>query len=259
MVKQNVKKTSMLNPPIARMGGKSKLRKRIVDLIPAHQTYIELFFGAGWVYFGKEPSKVEVINDIDGELMNMFNMIKNHSPEVERLMEYDIHSRDLFNRLKRSAYGELTEIQRATRYLLMARMSYAYKMRNYGYSACTKPRSIHRDTSYISERLKNTYVENLHYSEILKKYDRADSFVFADPPYLGTSLKFSEIDITFGLEEHKALAESLKNLKGKFLLTINDCKAIRELYKEYELVEVDVAYSVGRNNDIGKELIVMNY
>lgn len=55
----------MLNPPISRMGGKSKLRKTIINMIPKHTCYVELLFGAGWVYFGKEPSKVEVINDID--------------------------------------------------------------------------------------------------------------------------------------------------------------------------------------------------
>ena len=66
----------MLKPPISRMGGKSKLRKTIIEMIPEHSCYIELFFGAGWVYFGKEPSKVEVINDIDKELINLFKMIK---------------------------------------------------------------------------------------------------------------------------------------------------------------------------------------
>lgn len=68
----------MLNPPISRMGGKSKLRKTIIDLIPDHNYYVEVFFGAGWVYFGKQPSKVEVINDIDAELINLFKMIKYH-------------------------------------------------------------------------------------------------------------------------------------------------------------------------------------
>ena len=79
----------MLKPPICRMGGKSKLRKTIIEMIPDHTCYIELFFGAGWVYFGKEPSKVEVINDIDKELINLFRMIKHHSPEIERQLEYE--------------------------------------------------------------------------------------------------------------------------------------------------------------------------
>ncbi|PWX24989.1 DNA adenine methylase, partial [Clostridium perfringens] len=53
----------MMKPPITRMGGKSKLRKTIIENIPEHTCYVELFFGAGWVFFGKTPSKVEVIND----------------------------------------------------------------------------------------------------------------------------------------------------------------------------------------------------
>jgi len=84
-------------------------------------------------------------------------------------------------------------------------------------------------------------------------------FIFADPPYLGTCLKFSEIDIVFGYEEHKELRNLLANCKGKFLLTINDCSEIRELYKGYTIREADVGYSVGKNNCIGKELIITNY
>ncbi len=65
-------KNTMLKPPIVRMGGKSRLRKTIINMLPEHICYVELFFGAGWVYFGKEPSKVEVITDIDKELRNLF-------------------------------------------------------------------------------------------------------------------------------------------------------------------------------------------
>ncbi len=255
----NTKTKKMLNPPIARMGGKSKLRKRIIELIPEHTTYIEPFFGAGWVYFGKEPSKVEVINDIDSELVNMFQMIKHHAPEIERIMEYDFHSRDLFQLMKKSDIEMMTQIQRAARYMLLARMSYANKMGNYGYSPSSKPRSIHRDLSWISNRLANTYVENLPYEKLIKKYDRETAFIFADPPYLGTCLKFSEIDIVFAYEEHKELKNILETCKGKFLLTINDCNEVRELYKGYNIQEVNVSYTVGKNDHIGKELIITNY
>ena len=248
-----------LSPPIARMGGKSRLRNRIIEKIPKHITYVELFFGTGWVYFGKEQSKVEVINDIDGELMNMFNMVKHHSIEMDRLLSYEFHSRDIFDLMKNSNVDQMTEIQRAVRYLCLARMSYANKMRNYGYSASTKPRSIHRDLEFISERLKNTYVENLPYQEILKKYDSSESFIFADPPYLGTSLKFAEMDIEFGYDDHVELRNNLRSSKGKFLLTINDCEEIRTLYEGYNIEPVDVNYSVGNNNHKAKELIITNY
>lgn len=248
-----------INPPIARMGGKSRMRNRIIEMMPEHQTYIELFFGAGWVYFGKEPSKVEVINDIDGELINMFRMSKHHAPEIERIMSYDFHSRDLFDLMKKSNIQIMTEIQRAARYLLLARMSFANLLRNYGYSKLTKPKSIHRDLESISERLKNTYVENLPYQQVIKKYDHKDAFIFADPPYLNTSIKFAELDLTFGFQEHIELRDYLVNAKGKFLLTINDCPEIKSLYKNFRIVEIEVGYSIGKNDHIGKELFVMNY
>ena len=78
----------MLKPPICRVGGKSKLRKTIIEMIPEHICYIELFFGAGWVYFGKEASKIEVINDVDRELINLFkNYLSNEltgNPSVSK-------------------------------------------------------------------------------------------------------------------------------------------------------------------------------
>ena len=101
----------MLKPPICRVGGKSKLRKDIIDLIPDHTCYIELFFGAGWIYFGKEPSKIEVINDIDKELINLFKMIKYHSSEIERLLEYEFSGRDIFEEYKNYNVNYLTETQ----------------------------------------------------------------------------------------------------------------------------------------------------
>ncbi len=100
----------MLKPPISRMGGKSKLRKTIIEMIPDHECYIELFFGAGWVYFGKKPSKIEVINDIDKELINLFKMIKYHAPEIERLLQYEFSGRDIFEEYKNYSIEYLTAL-----------------------------------------------------------------------------------------------------------------------------------------------------
>jgi DNA adenine methylase len=69
-------------------------------MIPEHICYSEVCFGAGWVYFGKEPSKVEVINDIDKELLNLFRMIKYHAPEFERMLEYEFSGRDILKNIK---------------------------------------------------------------------------------------------------------------------------------------------------------------
>ncbi|WP_238917232.1 DNA adenine methylase [Clostridium sp. YIM B02555] len=251
----------MLKPPICRMGGKSKLRKTIIEMIPEHTCYVELFFGAGWVYFGKQPSKVEVINDIDKELINLFNMIKYHAPEVERQLEFEFSGRDVFEKYKNYTLEYLTEIHRAVRFLYLITQSFAGKGNNYGYGTNTKPspQIFYKNVlQELRERLRNTYVENLSFEKIIDKYDRNYTFFFCDPPYVQTA----GYDSSFGETEHLILKNKLSNLKGKFLLTINDHPEVREWYKDFNLKEVEVNYSISREQNARKnysELIITNY
>ena len=251
----------MMKPPIPRMGGKSKLRKTILERIPEHICYVEPFFGAGWVYFGKEPSKVEVINDIDKELINMFRMIKYHAPEIERVLEYEFSGRDMFEEYKHCTVEYLTEIQRAVRFLYLISQSFAGKGETFGYGTTSKPapqifyQGVLRD---IKERLRNTYVENKSFEDIIKRYDRPHSFFFCDPPYFETAGYGNE----FGEQEHLLLGETLSQIKGKFMVTINDHPKVREWYKDFNIEEVQVLYSIAKEQKARKEygeLIITNY
>ena len=251
----------MLKSPIPRMGGKSRLRKTILERIPEHTCYVEPFFGAGWVYFGKEPSKVEVINDIDKELINMFRMIKYHAPEIERVLEYEFSGRDMFEEYKHCTVEYLTEIQRAVRFLYLISQSFAGKGGTYGYGTNKgpAPQIFYQGVlSDIKERLRNTYVENKSFEDIIKRYDRPHSFFFCDPPYFETAGYGSE----FGQNEHLLLRDTLADIKGKFMVTINDHPQVREWYKDFNIEEVKVAYSVSKEQKARKEygeLIITNY
>ena len=251
----------MLKPPIARMGGKSRLRNEIISRIPEHTCYVEPFFGAGWVYFGKNPSKVEVINDIDKELINMFKMIKYHAPEIERQLEYEFSGRDVFEEYKHCTVEYLTEIQRAVRFLYLISQSFASRGGVYGYGTNTRPspQIFYKGVlGEIKERLRNTYVENKAFEDIIQRYDRVHSFFFCDPPYYETA----GYGNTFGEAEHVLLVNTLSNIKGKFLVTINDHPQIREWYKDFNIEEVEVRYSVSKNQEARKkyrELIIKNY
>lgn len=251
----------MMKPPISRMGGKSRLRKKIIERIPEHTCYVEPFFGAGWVYFGKERSKVEVINDIDKELVNMFRMMKHHAPEIERMLEYEFSGRDLFEEYKHCTVEYLTEIQRAVRFLYLISQSFASKGDTFGYGTTSKPapqifyQGVLGD---IKARLRNTYVENKSFNDIIKRYDRPHTFFFCDPPYFETT----GYGATFGEREHLLLRDMLSEIKGKFLVTINDHPQVREWYKDFHIEEVKVAYSVSKEQKARKEygeLIITNY
>ena len=251
----------MMKPPIPRMGGKSKLRKTILERIPEHTCYVEPFFGAGWVYFGKKPSKAEVINDIDKELINMFRMIKYHAPEIERVLEYEFSGRDMFEEYKHCTVEYLTEIQRAVRFLYLISQSFAGKGSTYGYGTNKgpAPQIFYQGVlSDIKERLRNTYVENKSFEDIIKRYDRPHSFFFCDPPYFETAGYGNE----FGEQEHLLLRDTLSQIKGKFMVTINDHPKVREWYKDFNIEEVQVPYSIAKEQKARKEygeLIITNY
>ncbi|KEH90709.1 DNA adenine methylase [Clostridium novyi A str. BKT29909] len=251
----------MMKSPITRMGGKSKLRKIIIEMIPEHTCYAEVFFGAGWVYFGKAPSKVEVVNDIDKELINLFKMIKYHAPEIERQLDFEFSARDVFEEYKNCSIEYLTEINRAVRFLYLITQSFAGKGGTYGYGTTSKPKPqiFYKNVlGELKERLRNTYVENLSFEKIIQKYDRPHTFFFCDPPYWETA----GYENKFGEKEHLLLRDMLKNIRGKFLLTINDHPQVREWYDGFNFKKVKVNYSVSRQEKArGKynELIITNY
>lgn len=251
----------MMKPPISRMGGKSKLRKTIIEMIPEHDCYVEVFFGAGWVYFGKESSKVEVINDIESELVNLFRMLKFHPEEIERQLDYEVVSRDSFEFFKNVNPEHLTEIQRAIRFMYLINTSFASRGNHFGYATSKVPNQKFFKLEWIKEvkeRLKNTYIENLSFEKILDKYDKEKTLFFCDPPYLETA----GYENDFSIENHIVLSEKLKKIKGKFILTINDTEVIRDLYKDFNIKEVNVKYTVSRKIDArkeNKELIITNF
>lgn len=110
----------------------------------------------------------------------------------------------------------------------------------------------------LKDRLRNTYIENLSFDEIIKKYDRPHTFFFCDPPYFetkGYKDKFTE-------EHHLLLRDILSNIRGKFLLTINDHEKVRAWYKNFNMIETEVGYSVCKDNSGRRnfsELIITNY
>ena len=112
-----------MNSIIAWLGGKRLLRKKIIPLIPEHACYVEAFAGAAWVLFGKDPatSTVEIVNDINGDLVNLFLVVKHHPEEFLRELDLLSPSRDVLRRFRASP--GLTYIQRAARFFYVIKTS----------------------------------------------------------------------------------------------------------------------------------------
>lgn len=252
----------MMNSFIAWIGGKKLLRKYIIEQFPDNQNldrYIEVFGGAGWVLFGKEPGKhLEVFNDIDSNLINLYRCIKYHCGELQKELDWLVVSREQFfdYKEKYNLHG-LTDIQRAARYFYVIKSSFGSDRKTFG----TNKKNLANTIDYlpeVSDRLKNVVIENLDYQRLIKVYDRPKALFYLDPPYLGTEKYY---DSGFNLEDHKKLCSILKEIKGKFILSYNDNDFIREIYKDFYIE------AVARNNNMAskcnpnsyEEIIIRNF
>ncbi|MCP3943934.1 MAG: DNA adenine methylase, partial [Desulfobacteraceae bacterium] len=123
-----------MKSPLAYIGGKSKLSKQIVSLIPEHKIYCEVFSGGAWVFFRKPPSKVEVINDLDSDLISFYRVVQNHLEEFLKQFKWLLTSREMFKDWKDQLEARgLTDIQKAARYYYVQRLAFGGRVRNRSY------------------------------------------------------------------------------------------------------------------------------
>lgn len=245
-----------MNSFIGWIGGKRALRDEIIARFPSNfGRYIEVFGGAGWVLFGKDKSKFEVFNDADSNLINLYRQIKYHHKELQAEID-TIHSRELFENYKLSLkQPNLNDTQRAAKYYYLIKHSFGSN--RYSFATCIR----HSNTQILDtifERLKDVIIENQDFERIIRTYDRENALFYCDPPYINTERYY---DVNFTNSDHARLKQTLLGIKGKFAISYNDCEMVRELYKNYKIVELSRMNTLqgNDNNREFKELLITNY
>jgi DNA adenine methylase len=244
------------------IGGKRRLAKRLVALFPPHVTYCEVFLGGGQVFFRKEPSKVEVLNDLDGDVVNFFRVCQQHHEELCRYLKFVLVSREWFGLFQSQNPATLTDIQRAARFLYLQKNSFAGLVRGRHY-ACKvvgapgfNPGRLPQILESTYKRLARVQIESLPFQEFIPRFDRPTTLFFCDPPYWERKL----YNFNFMEDDHRALADQLQSIRGKFVLTVDDVPQLRELFKHSKITEVEIPYTAQR--EAGKryrELIITNF
>lgn len=247
---------------ISWIGGKKLLRNKIIEQFPApeeYDRYIEVFGGAGWVLFAKEKhTSLEVFNDINGELINLYRCVKYHCEALQKELEWMFVSREQFFDCKEQiSIRGLTDIQRAARYFILIKNSFGTNLSSFS----VRGRNLDNSIEYlklIKERLKSTVIENKDFESLVKTYDREKAFFYLDPPYYQTEEYYGDV---FSQEDHNRLRNVLDEIKGKFILSYNDCDYIRQLYKDYKIIEVDRQHNLVTKSSSKKynELIIKNF
>lgn len=256
-----------MKSPIKWVGGKSKLVKTLLPLIPEHRAYIEVFGGAGWLLFGKEPSRVEVLNDFDSWLMNFWSVVQNAKDQLIDSFSYTLVSRETFDNYKQKyKLNDVDDsIEKAHIFYYLVNAGFASDMKNPVFGTKSQSRNglrieeIEESINNAYKRLQKVTIENKSFENIFKIYDNEQSFFYIDPPYRNTKQyavgKFTD-------EQYKLLRNTYGDAKGKWLITINDDEYIRELFKDFNIITHDVYYSVCKTDNGRKdfkELIITNY
>ena len=252
-----------MNSFIGWIGGKRQLRKEILARFPKNtpSRYIEVFGGAGWVLFGKEKTskQMEVFNDINSDLINLFRCVKYHCGELQRELGWIVQSREIFfDFLAQLSTRGLTDIQRAARFLFAIKASFGCDIRTFKTSAM----HISNVTAYLSkvkERLEGVVIENCDFEQLIKTYDRPDALFYLDPPYIDAESYYS---YRFTYEDHQRLREVLGKIKGCFILSYNSDTRVQELYSEFTIEHISRAETLsgsGRNKNSYAEVLIRNF
>jgi DNA adenine methylase len=258
--------------------------------------FIDVFGGSGSVLLGKpEIHPFEVYNDFDKNLVNLFRCMKERTMATVRELGFcNLNSREDFNAIRKFfeqreeftdeylseelLLTELTfpplqanelkelctritkdhDVRRAAMFLKLLRYSYSSSCKSFA----SQPFDIRKLFGLIKElenRMANVVVENQDFETLIKHYDRPDSFFYADPPYFSSEGMY---EVGFGWDDHVRLRDTLKGIKGKFLLSYNDCEEIRELYDGFSLLDFSRTHAMVQRYEAGrefKELLIGNY
>lgn len=264
---ENFQTVRPVSPPAAYIGGKRQLAQRlaaIIEQIP-HRRYAEPFVGMGGVFFRRQLApRHEVINDRSGDVATLFRILQRHYPQFMEVMKFQLTSRREFERLVACDPATLTDLERAARFLYLQRLSYGGKVtgRSFGVDATGPARfnltRLAPVLEEVHERLAGVVIENLDWREFIDRYDDETAMFYLDPPYYGNEKDYGEG--VFRREDFAEMAHRLGQLKGRFIVSLNDRPEVRQVFSEFPMLDVDLTYTIagGQGKEVGEVIIVDN-
>lgn len=215
---------TLLNYP----GSKWGMAKEIVALMPKHRSYLEPFFGSGAVLFNKPPSAIETVNDIDGDIVNFFSVLRSQPKELAEAFSLTPYARDVFNDAHENRGTD--PFDRAYRFAIRSNMGHGFKTyqktgfkidvyareRSYCVSCWNR---LPEDLMEAAERLKAVQIENQSALDIIRKFNHDNVLIYADPPYLLETRSGKQYRHEMNEQDHLDLLDVLKQHKGSVILS----------------------------------------
>jgi DNA adenine methylase len=247
---QDFRLVDPVRPAAGYIGGKKQLARRIIERIDAtpHEIYAEAFIGMGGVFFRRSKApKVEVINDKSQDVAIFFRILQRHYQAFMDMLKWQLTSRAEFERLLGQDPNTLTDLERAARFLYLQKLTFGGKVAGRSFGAQMSgparfdPTKLNVLLEAIHARLASVTIECLDWCEFLRRWDRPAALFYLDPPYFGTENYYGKG--LFSADQHEAMATALSGLQGRFILTLNDLPATREIYRRFDIQSADLSYT----------------
>jgi DNA adenine methylase len=246
-----------MKTPISYYGGKQQLASRILGLIPEHRIYCEPFLGGAAIFFAKEPSPVEIINDTNGELINFYEVVQRDFSALEKEVAISLHSRRQHHHAQ-VIYDNpemFDRIKRAWAVWMLANSSYGCMLNGgYGYdrtSGATSRKLDNKRNDFTIDyaiRLQRVQIECCDALKIIRSRDTLETFFYCDPPYPDTDQGHYD---GYSSEDFRQLLEMLSRIKGKFLLSSFRHETLKEYTEKYNWsqIEINMNCKMGTNTN----------
>ena len=254
-------------------GGKNKLARQIISIMPEHEHYVEVFMGGGAVFFQKPKSKLNTINDLNSNLVNLYIQVRDHHEELLEKCYWTLRSREeyrKFYKLYQNDFKDIDGVTKAMMYLFLVQSSFSTQLQA-GYSASVSSNSASFNLDILEkikmarEKLDGVVIENLSFEKLIPKFDRDTTtpLLYIDPPYYITSLQEGKkyYEKVMSKHQHEVLCSVLTKYKKPWILSYDDLPEVVDMYKDFNIFRINVKYSagkVGKNKQID-ELLITNF
>lgn len=254
--------------PITYYGGKSRMLRHILPIIPEHHIYCEPFAGGLAVFFGKKPSRVEIVNDVNRFVTAFYKQAQSNFDALQARIRETLHARSAYDDAmliyKNPTHFAFTDLDRAWAFWVGTNMGFACHIGSWGYGTADNKRENslankrENFTEVLTKRLEHTQIECRDALLVIKARDRENTFHYIDPPYFNSNMGHYG---GYTEQDFRNLLEVCGNLKGKFLLSSYPSDALAEAVAQngWYQKEFKMAISASKYRKPKTEVLTANY
>lgn len=254
-IKGDFTRPERLKSPVNRIGGKYLLAPKIVRILPPAKTYIDIFGGAAHVLMErpKEASKVEIYNDKNADLVALIKAIKDHPMQLrEKIMEMPT-SRAYFNELRSQGYVCKDNLDKASRFFYLMKHGYnrdtkgGFVGARDGRNSMKNKQKLADELIFISERFQDVIIEQKDWKHFFsEKFDKEDTLIFADPPYIIRNNRHGYYEDKFDLDDNRELAKYARMSKAKICVNHYEHYLYNKWYKDFYKYQIKTFKASGK-------------